>query len=67
MELSEDARAALAVLRKSMRPACFIRNIDFRYMLKEHELDNRASLVEAVDLVVIDPPYSMRRVVEERQ
>lgn len=56
LELSDDGRAALALQRESTYPVGFILKMDFTNSVEKREADYGKSLVETVDLVVMDPP-----------
>lgn len=60
MEVPNGARAALAVLMKSMYLACSIFSLDSSDLVEGHEVDSEESLVEAADMVITASLYSLR-------
>lgn len=67
LELLDDARAMLAVLRVSMYLVCFIHILDVCTLDKEHGVYYGEYVVEGADLVVTNSPYSIKQVREDRQ
>lgn len=53
------------MLKDAVYPLCTIHNMDFGDMVGEHEMNHFKSLVQAVEAVLADPSYNVRRVRED--
>lgn len=60
--LSENGRTPTRKLVTAKAPYCFTHDVDFRNVVKGHELGFREDLSEIVDLALPDSPYSIGRV-----
>lgn len=65
VRLLEDSMNAIAALWKAMYPACSIHNSDFRMLLEEQSFEDGEALAAAMDFVLPDLQYNIRRVRDE--
>lgn len=55
-----EAGPKVEVLRSALKKYRFIRNVSFKDLEDEYELDNDSVSTEKVNLVLADPPYNIR-------
>lgn len=59
--LSEERRIAISGLVKVLAPLCSFHDLNFRNLVKKHELYVGEDLTRKMDSLQPDPPYNVRR------